>query len=965
MTWPSYPHNGDTATINGIEFVYANSVWNRVGSVFETAGVSSFSTANLVVTQSSQLGAAANVQIGGGSIGQFLTSNGAGGLAWAPPVGAQGVANGTSNLYIYNNANVTISVASTQNVVVFGQTTSNITGNVGISGKLNVANITTGVITSNISVGTAPLIINSNTRVSNLNVDRANLSDYGVVTRQTSSIYYPAIVNASATGNYGLSTNPNFSYDLTNSIFTSVNLTLSGNASAVNLSASNNTTTSNLSVSVTANLSGSNISLGNTGNVKLTGGSSGQYLTTDGTGNISWSAVSLSNIDNGTSNVSVALNGNVSVKVAGNLNILTLTGTGANIGGYANVTGSITGGGNIDIPGSVNASILTSNVTTGTAPLNVTSTTRVANLNVARANISDYTSVTTTSSGNVSLVFASANTTSNYALQSNTAIYANLSNGNVYATNFVGNVVGNVVGNATTASTVITSAQPNITSVGTLFGLTATGTVSFTSATSVGLGSNTNVKLSGGSSGQFLYTDGTGNLSWGAVVLATVQNGTSNIVIPTINGNINHYANGNLILVVTSTGSNLNGTYSNVLGNLTVVGNIDTPNSINASTLSSNVATGTTPLKIVSTTRVANLNVDRANISDYTSVSTTSSGNLYFAGASTSSSSNYALVSNTAIYANLSTSTIYAVTFNGNVTGNAGFATTAGTVTVSAQPNITSHGNLTALQVGNTSSTGTVNFINTSNVSLGNIANLKVTGGSSGQVLQTDGTGNLSFVVPSVTSVANGTSNISLSTNGNIAFNSNGVSNIMTVNGVGGNSVNIANLLNMTPVGTSASPSTTSINMNYGNINNVYNINSVSYTVSGNLNVAGWTNIAQTQETIVPITASGATVTCNLATGSTFWCTGMNQNFTVAFTNVPTVANIAVNVTLFLIQNSTTGYLATGVTINGYSALGAGYLIWPNGVIPTPSASRKEAESLSLIYTAGSWYCFGQLSSFA
>ena len=79
-----------------------------------------------------------------------------------------------------------------------------------------------------------------------------------------------------------------------------------------------------------------------------------------------------------------------------------------------------------------------------------------------------------------------------------------------------------------------------------------------------------------------------------------------------------------------------------------------------------------------------------------------------------------------------------------NVTGtvaNANVSNTAGTVTTAAQPNITSTGTLTALSVsGNTNLTG-------ANVSIGNIANLKITGGNNGQFLQTDGNGNLSFAV--------------------------------------------------------------------------------------------------------------------------------------------------------------------------------------------------------------------------
>lgn len=83
----------------------------------------------------------------------------------------------------------------------------------------------------------------------------------------------------------------------------------------------------------------------------------------------------------------------------------------------------------------------------------------------------------------------------------------------------------------------------------------------------------------------------------------------------------------------------------------------------------------------------------------------------------------------------------------GNVTGSADSATTAGTVTTAAQPNITSTGTLTGL-----TSNGVVDFTNASNVSLGPIANVRITGGSANQVLRTDGSGTLSFATVSAAS---------------------------------------------------------------------------------------------------------------------------------------------------------------------------------------------------------------------
>jgi len=73
--------------------------------------------------------------------------------------------------------------------------------------------------------------------------------------------------------------------------------------------------------------------------------------------------------------------------------------------------------------------------------------------------------------------------------------------------------------------------------------------------------------------------------------------------------------------------------------------------------------------------------------------------------------------------------------FVGNLYGQANTAvsaTTAGTVTTAAQPNITSVGSLSSLTV-----TGQSN--------LDDIANVKITGGTANQVIKTDGAGNLSF----------------------------------------------------------------------------------------------------------------------------------------------------------------------------------------------------------------------------
>jgi len=102
-----------------------------------------------------------------------------------------------------------------------------------------------------------------------------------------------------------------------------------------------------------------------------------------------------------------------------------------------------------------------------------------------------------------------------------------------------------------------------------------------------------------------------------------------------------------------------------------------------------------------------------------------------------------------------------------NISGQVGNALVAGTVYGAAQGNITSLGTLTGLTSG-----GTVNFTSSSNVTLGPVGNIHITGGTAGYVLSTDGSGGLSWV-----SVASGTGNANIAgSNTQIFFNDNGSS---------------------------------------------------------------------------------------------------------------------------------------------------------------------------------------------
>lgn len=289
--------------------------------------------------------------------------------------------------------------------------------------------------------------------------------------------------------------------------------------------------------------------------------------------------------------------------------------------------------------------------------------------------------------------------------------------GNVRASYFLGNgsqLTGVSATTASTANTVIDAAQPNITSVGTLSSLSVTGNVT---------------------AGNFV---------------GVFANGTSNVAIPAVNGNVNISAAGNAnIAVVTGTGVNVAGTL-NATGNANV-GNLGA---------TSIVATGTVNFSTTSNVALgAVANISITGGTDGYLLSTDGAGELsWIAPPSTTGitngSSNVAIPSSggnvntsvggtanvlvvTATGANIAgtlnatgnanvgnigaTNGVFTnVSGNGsglsaiagaNVTGtvaNATHSSTANTVTDAAQPNITSVGTLTSVAVTGNATVGNI-----------------------------------------------------------------------------------------------------------------------------------------------------------------------------------------------------------------------------------------------------------------
>lgn len=156
-------------------------------------------------------------------------------------------------------------------------------------------------------------------------------------------------------------------------------------------------------------------------------------------------------------------------------------------------------------------------------------------------------------------------------------------------------------------------------------------------------------------------------------------------------------------------------------GNITIVGNVLSSLRVNgnitaANVLIANVPNGTAPLEVVSTTRVANLNVDFAGVAN--TVNDSAQPNITTVGT-------------------LVSLTVTGTTTSGNLSTN-GLTSTGRLNVTSGNANINANANLIVL--------GNANFANSANVNLGSNANVHISGGIDGYVLSTDGFGNLTWI---------------------------------------------------------------------------------------------------------------------------------------------------------------------------------------------------------------------------
>ena len=541
--------------------------------------------------------------------------------------------------------------------------------------------------------------------------------------------------------------------------------------------------------------------------------------------------------------------------------------------------------------GNVSANIITGNTLAGSlttaAQPNITSTGTLAGLVVA-GNI--------TPSANVTYNLGNNTNRFNDLYLAGSTVYIGAQTISANATNVIisGIITGNLSGNATTAGTVITAAQPNITSVGTL--------------TSVSVSGNANI----GNIGTAGLITATGNITGGNLITGGTISATGNITAPNFLGNVVGNISGNLTVSGSNTQVLFNDsglanatsgfTFDKVTGVVAVTGNVNAGN-VNATFYGAGTGLTSIPGANVTGTVANATHASTANtVTDAAQSNITSVGTLTGLNVNgTVTAVN--VTANTGVFTGNGSglSSIAGANVTGTV-ANATHASTANTVTDAAQSNITSVGTLTSVSVSGNANIGNIGtgglITATGNVTGGNLITgglITATGTITGGNLATAGT---------------------LSAGGNAAVLGIKTDNYYYANG---DSISFAGAYSNSNVSSflaafGSNTITTTGNISVGNIST-----SGLITVTGNANVG---NLG----TAGLITATGNITGGNITTGGLITATGnigggnINTGGALSATGNVTANNVITG--KFLINSVNPSVLAAGSTQGTGTVLG-------------------------------------------
>ena len=439
------------------------------------------------------------------------------------------------------------------------------------------------------------------------------------------------------------------------------------------------------------------------------------------------------------------------------------------------------------------------------------------------------------------------------------------------------------------------------------------------------LGNLSNIIITGGNAGYLLTTSGNGVLNWTPPSTGSaISNGTSNLNIDTVNGNIIAGINGVAnVFAITSQGASTS-------GNITA-GNVKSDNLLYANgapyVFTTNAAGSNTQVQFNNNNAFsasANFTFDNTtNTLTVTNIVSNGAGLSNITGANVTGQVGYAAVANSVAVANVvGIGNIATINLDGNVSNilhgdgtwgaeagnlNANFANFAGNVTGSSQPNITSLGTLVDLAVaGNANITG--NLVTQGTI----VSNANITGAN---LITSNGIyANTATITANLTS---GNANL-----GNLAT-ANYINALQQING------NVANFSgNLTALNANLGNLATA---NYINVSQEINGNVANFSGNltalnanlGNLATANYVNVSQ------QINGNVANFSGNITSGNANLGNLVTANYVNVSSNL-TASNLTVNLELSGNTANFTGNLNAGnlstsgnVTLSGGNVNGA------------------------------------------
>jgi hypothetical protein len=798
-----------------------------------------------------------------------------------------------------------------------------------------------GGLTSSVTVGSTALTFNSlvtETAATVIGSSQPNITSVGTLT--SLAVTGNANVGNILAGGFYFSNGSPFTVDSTQILNGNSNVKVAANGN-ISISVTGNSnivvvTDTGANVNGYANITGDGTIGGNltvTGNFTVNGTTTTLNTTTLDVEDLNITLAKGAASSSAANGAGITVDGANATFVYNNTSNTWVSSHGANITGAANITGNANIGnlGTAQVLASANitAPQLISNIATGTAPLVVTSTTRVSNLNVANAGYADTagsaTSATSATTAGTVTTAAQPNITSVGTLSS-LNVTGNANVGNLNTTGDI-KIGGNDI-RSSTGNIAITLNDKDVTVVGNLAvqGVTTTiGSENYTVQDSIinlhtfpnlapltaDDGRDIGIKMHyfksttdkhaflgwENSTGFLEYisdaTESSGVISgtYGTIKVANVfansgviYNGNSNVTI-TANANVSVFVAGNATAraVFTSTGANIAGTLD-VTGNVTV-SNITANGTANLGAIANVKITGGSSNQFIKTDGAGNLSFGAAGGINFTASATAPSspalGDQWY---DTSTDILYSRISD-------GTSNIWI-----DITSQ---ANSFASISVNANAN-----------VGNINLTGNIIDTGALDISTGSNGNISLSPNGTGIVVSSKNI--------SAPAIVNGNSNVALAANSNVTVSVAGTANVLVVTSTGANIAGTLNATGNANVGNLGTGTVIATTANLTTINSglIQNGNS-NVTITANANVSIFVAGNATARAVFTSTGANIAGTANI-TGAT----SLGNNLTFSGTGLRLSGDFS-NATLtnrLMFQSSTTnGTTSIGVLPNGTS----------------------------------------------